>query len=86
MKGTVMFVNPKNGFFAVKVDGGDYTIVETLGGDVEGGDVISGKLHSLRGEDLYNETQRVRLSAFIQDFHCTDDVARAMVFPERRLQ
>lgn len=78
MKGTVVLVNPKNRFFAVEVDGGDYAVVEMLGGyDVEVGDVLSGNLHSVAGADLYNETQRETQSVFIQDFHCSHAVAWA---------
>lgn len=40
MKGTVALVNPRKGFFAVEIDGGDYSVIEILcGHDIEVGDI-----------------------------------------------
>jgi hypothetical protein len=81
MKGTVALINPRNGFFVVQVEPGDFTVVEMLGGcSIEVGDVVSGNLRSLGGEDLRNETQRETMSVFIQDIHSSASNARAMAF------
>lgn len=55
-------------FFAkVVFPDGQFSLVEPLGADLEIGDVISGNLWSLGGEELFNETKGERFSAFIQD-------------------
>jgi hypothetical protein len=79
MIGTVVLVNPKNGFFVVEVEAGDCTVVEMLGGyDILVGDVVSGNLHSHGGEDLHNQTQQETMSVYIQGIHCSSSTARAM--------
>lgn len=79
MKGTVVFVNPRNGFVIVQVDGGDYCVLELLGGyDVTVGDVLSGRLAVQGGESVRNETQGETVSVFIQGVHCSASTAQAM--------
>lgn len=79
MNGTVVLVNPRNGFVVVEVEAGDYTVVEMLGGyAIEVGDVVSGNLHSNGGEDLRNQTQQETMSVYIQGIHCFSSTARAM--------
>jgi len=65
-RGVVRSKKP-NGIVKVVLDDGQFSIVEPLGEDLAIGDVIVGNLWSLGGEELYNETQDVTFSAFIQD-------------------
>lgn len=82
MNGTVVLVNPKNGFFVIEIDAGDYTVCELLGNyAIEVGDHISGNLHSHGREDLLNRTQRENMIVFIQGIHCSASAARAMAHP-----
>jgi hypothetical protein len=75
MKGTVIAMNLPKGFVAVETTT-DITIVELLGGyKVEIGDVITGNLNNLGGGSLYSETQQEEMDVFVQDIHCSSEVA-----------
>lgn len=60
-------------FFAVELPGG-FTVVELIGGDVDKGEVVSGDFESLGGAKMRNETRRMSLSVFVQDYGCTREV------------
>lgn len=81
MKGTVSFINPRNGFFAVQVEDNDFTVIElTDTCEVEAGDVVSGDLDSHGGTSLKNVTKNEVMSVYIQGIHCAVATARAMVY------
>jgi hypothetical protein len=57
----------EKGLVYVKQENGERTWFEALGGYViEIGDVISGNLKNLAGEDLYNITRDQTISVFIE--------------------
>ena len=75
MIGKVRAINNQKGFIAVETDSNEFSVIELLGGyEVEIGDVISGDLETLGGEEVINKTQDEEMDVFIQDCHC--DVRR----------
>lgn len=80
MKGVIVAMNRRKGFYAVRVDDGGITVFEMLDShEPEVGDVISGRLDVHMGERLYNETQRERFDVYIQGVHCSDSAATALM-------
>lgn len=58
MRGKVIDINSRNGWVAVQLENGEYSIFEPLGGySVEVGDVISGDIGAEGGEKAYNHSQ-----------------------------
>ncbi|MGC2425321.1 MAG: hypothetical protein WA666_13325 [Nitrospirota bacterium] len=80
MKGTVVEYNPKRGTCIVKDNSNEYSVLELLGHEVEVGDVISGNLHNLGSETVFNETQMEAMSVYIQDIHASLKVARSITY------
>lgn len=77
MKGSVTMINPQKQFLAVKLDSGEYSVVEVLEAELpELGDILSGSLESLGGETLLNVTKGEQIEVFLQDIHT--DKRRAM--------
>lgn len=82
MKGRVIGIDVRKGFFAIKTDGG-ITVAETLEGpNVEMGDIISGNLESEGGETFINETQGIKTSVFVQGTQCTPEFAKHLLESE----
>ena len=61
IKGKVKYAGPK-GFYAIEVHPGEYVIIETLGDELAGDDVISWNDY----EEFYNHTQDCKISAMVQ--------------------
>ena len=81
MQGTISFINPRSGFFAVLVADNDFTVIElTDTCEIEVGDALIGDLHSHGGTTLKNITQNESMSVYIQGIHCAAATARAMVY------
>ena len=68
MRGTVEEINGRSGMVAVLTEGGDYSVLELLGDEVEEGDelVWSGD-YPLGGESVKNLTQGVIMDVFFQN-------------------
>jgi hypothetical protein len=76
MKGVVKMMQRRGGLAAIETEHGDYTVIENLSSlDLELGDVISGQLYSLGGQELVHVRSGMPFSVFIQDFHNTKEVA-----------
>lgn len=81
MKGSVAFINPSIGFFAVMVENNDYTVIETSDiGEFEIGDIVSGNLNSHGDEKIKNITKDQIISVYIQSVHSTASNARGLVY------
>ncbi len=73
MEGTIIAINNRNGFHAVRTEEGDITVFEmTDTHEATVGDTIAGDLHALGSEQLRNVTQGEEFSAYIQDAFCSD--------------
>ena len=58
MEGQVKNINNHNGWVAVLLENGEYSIFEALGGyDIEVGDIISGEIDFDGGAIAYNRTK-----------------------------
>lgn len=80
MKGTVIGVNPRIGFIAIRTEEGDLTVAELLGGyEVEPEDEISGDLNALGGETFYNNTQNEEMDVYVQGVYCSVSHARMLM-------
>lgn len=79
MKGVVREVT-RRGMVAIEVSGGDYTVAELLGDELEVGDEVSGALESLGGETLSGPGGRP-VQVFIED--CQMTARRATAFLRR---
>lgn len=79
-KGKVIDINKKRGYIAVKIEDGDCSVIELLGGhDVKMNDIISGNLEFIGGEKLFNESQHERMSVNIQNVNCTRKIAKNLM-------
>jgi len=68
MTGTVYKVDQKKGFVYLNLEDGQQCWFELLGGyDIEVGDIVTGNLWTLGGEELTNTTKDYKMSVFIQD-------------------
>lgn len=73
MNGTIIAINRRNGFHAVRTEDGDVTVFELLDSvEPELGDAVSGALDSPGSEDLFNITRQESFSVFIQAARCSD--------------
>jgi hypothetical protein len=79
MKGTVAFINPTRGMAALITENGEYTSFETLGDDVELGDILSGDLESVGGETWYNETKHEEIEVMVEDIYGTKQIALKII-------
>jgi hypothetical protein len=80
MKGTVVGINHRKGFIAIRIDDGDITVAELLGDyDVELRDRIRGDLEALGGEYFYNLTKQEELDVFVQGTGCSNDNAKLLL-------
>lgn len=80
MNGIIAAINPRIGFYAVKLEDGEFAVFELLDShEPAHGDSLSGALDSLGSETLLNVTQRTRFDVFIQDTHCSEARARQML-------
>ena len=71
MKGIVKFLNEKNGFFAVELDNGEFSVCEISGEcNLELGDKVSGELEKHGDAVLKNISRSESFSVVIEDFHC----------------
>jgi hypothetical protein len=71
-KGKVVDINMKKEFITVEIEDDDFSVIKLLGGhDVKINDIISGNLEFLGNGKLYNETQKERMSVYIQGISCT---------------
>lgn len=67
MKGTIVHVEHRIGWIAIRDVRGEITIAELLGGyDVEKGHIISGNLHMLGSETFVNHSTEEKLSVFVE--------------------
>lgn len=75
MKGTIYKINARNGFVAVKTEGG-FTIIELLGSDpIDLEDEVSWQVHGdppLGGAQLINHTQREAYTVYFQNHHVSE--------------
>lgn len=80
MKGIVKSMNPHRGFAAVELDTG-YSVLEIfeVSTSLELGDVISGPLESLGGETVKNVSKNETYDVFIQDCHCSKEIAMQLM-------
>jgi len=68
MKGTIELIGPRQAMIGVRTESDDFSVLELLGGySPEMGDVISGELNNLGGEEVMNVTQGETWDVFIQD-------------------
>lgn len=80
MRGTIEMINPKKGMIAVRTEDDEYSVLELLGGySPEIGDILSGELENLGGEDVKNISQNEIWSVYIQDIHGTKSLAKRMI-------
>jgi hypothetical protein len=81
MLGTVIGINRRKGFIAIRLDGdGDITVAELLGDyDIDLRDRIRGDLEALGGEDFYNLTKQEELDVYVQGTGCSDYNARLLL-------
>lgn len=76
MNGTIIAINRRNGFHAVRIEDGDVTVFELLDSvELELGDSVSGALDSSGLEELFNITQRQAFSVSVEAVHCSDSIA-----------
>ena len=69
MQGKVVWIDPNNSeSIKVQFDSERIATIESLGAEVELGDILIGKLTNLGGETLFNATQKENIDVFIQDF------------------
>ena len=72
MKGIVKYFNPLNGFFAVEMLPGEFSVIETSNlSYFKQGDVVEGNLNSLGSESITNQSNGNTISVFIQDCSCS---------------
>lgn len=84
MNGTVVHVENRRGWIAIRDSHDEITIVELLGGyDVENGHVITGNLDSLGSETFFNKTTGEELDVMVEYIGLTDQQA-VSVFQRRR--
>ncbi|WP_035597070.1 hypothetical protein [Halomonas salina] len=80
MKGTLVGVNRRKGFIAIRTEEGELTVAELLGGyEVELEDEIRGDLNALGGETFYNITQDEELDVYVQGVQCSNRHARLLM-------
>lgn len=80
MKGTIIAIDRKSGFHAIRTEDGDTTVFELLDSEQPKiGDEVVGSLDSLGSETLFNVTQQQKFDVFIEDAHCSDSRARALL-------
>tara|TARA_R110002124_G_scaffold102425_3_gene250552 strand:- start:429 stop:677 length:249 start_codon:yes stop_codon:yes gene_type:complete len=80
MIGTVVGINPRKGFIAIRIDDGDVTVAELLGDyDVDLRDRVRGDLEALGGEYFYNLTKQEELDVFVQGTGCSNDNAKLLL-------
>lgn len=80
MKGTVKFINERTGKVGIETDGG-FSVIEVLGdiSDFEIGDGITGNLHNLGGEKIFNTRPGEILDVFIHDCQCSVEVMKGLL-------
>ena len=79
-KGKVIDINRKKGFISVEMENGEFSVIELLGGhDVKMNDIISGNLEFIGSEKLYNESQKEKMSVYIQSASCTKKSAKNLM-------
>ena len=79
MKGKIAFANRHRGRYAVLTDDGDYTIFELLQlTDVAVGDLVTGDLHAVGGED-FSIGGSSGVSVFVENCHCLPALAQRWV-------
>ena len=77
MIGKVVEINCKSGMIAVETENGEYSILESLGGnDLDIGDTLSGDLESVGQKTIINKTKSIKMSVFIDDCHCDPEIVR----------
>ena len=68
MKGTTELISPNEAMIGVRTENGGFSVLELIGGYSPNlGDVISGNLEQLGGEEVSNLTQGEKWDVFIQD-------------------
>jgi hypothetical protein len=81
MRGNVVIINLQTGLFAVRLDDGDFSVLELLdGSQLEPNDVLDGELDALGGEEVSNVTHSSKMSVFGQSGRCSLVVARRLVY------
>jgi hypothetical protein len=80
MTGTVVAVNQSNGMVVVHTDGGEYSVIEPIGGyDVELGDTVSGNLLSEGSGKIRNVTQYETMDVMVQGVYSSKSSAIASI-------
>ena len=76
MKGIVKFCNIQRGMFAIKLENGEYSVIELLdSNDVNIGDEISGDMDVAGSADIENLTTGDSFSVIVQNVHCSQQQA-----------
>lgn len=71
MKGIVRFINSMNGLCAIETESNNFTIFEDFDEGLSIGDLVSGNLESLGGETIFNETTRIYVDGFVENYGCS---------------
>ncbi|MGK0600359.1 hypothetical protein [Yokenella regensburgei] len=80
MHGVVVHYERRIGYIVIRDVIGEFTVAELLGGyDVAEGHIVSGKLHSLGGETLMNETEDQAIEVFVQGYGMSEQQSNLML-------
>lgn len=80
MKGTIELIGPRQVMIGVRTESDDFSVLELLGGYSPAiGDMISGALENLGGEEVTNITQSEKWDVFIQDILGSRESAWSLV-------
>ncbi len=80
MKGTIQLIGPRHCMIGVCTENDTFSVLELIGGySPEMGDVISGELDNLGGEQVCNLTQGETWDVFIQDILGSKESAWSLV-------
>lgn len=80
MRAIIELIGPRQAMIGVRTEHNDFSVLELLGGYFfEKGDVLSGALHNLGGEQVKNLTQGETWDVFIQDIYGSSQTAWRLV-------
>ena len=82
MKGSVVGINNRNGWVAVKLSNDECSIFEPLGGySVEVGDVISGEIDDVGSGCAYNHSQEEEMDIMVEFTSLSLSQVKGKLFP-----
>ncbi len=80
MRGIIKLISPNQDMIGVETENGHFSILELIGGYApEVGDIVTGELESLGGEEVLNRTQNEEWDVFIQDIYASKQSAWALI-------